>query len=144
MRGFNATVEEGVEEFGQISSIDFWFKLDYQAKVGVGDSYQSTTEPNIPISVYLIDTSDNVVKQDFTVPFNNQWLPYKLPTSGFQTYRGRKPKDTIIDTIIPPKEIQMNNQIEWRNIKQDKDKSKKEKMIMTQKENKYISLYKEN
>ena len=118
MRGFNATVEEGVEEFGQISSIDFWFKLDYQAKVGVGDSYQSTTEPNIPISVYLIDTSDNVVKQDFTVPFNNQWLPYKLPTSGFQTYRGRKPKDTIIDTIIPPKEIQMNNQIEWRNIKQ--------------------------
>ena len=121
-RGFSKTVEEGVEEFGQISSIDFWFKLDYQGKStffdGVNAGWVSTTEPNIPITVVLVDTSDNMVKQDFTVPFNNQWLPYKLPISGFQTYRARKPKQSIVDTIIPPKEIQMNNQIEWRNIKQ--------------------------
>jgi len=118
MRGFNATVEEGVEEFGQISSIDFMFMLDYQAKIASGDSWKPTTEPNIPISVIIVDTSDNMVKQDFSVPFQRQFLPYKLPISGFQTYRARKPKETAIDTIVPPKEIQMNNQIEWRNIKQ--------------------------
>ena len=117
-RGFNATIEEAVEEYGQINSIEFWFKLDYQAKIGLSDAYQRSSEPNIPVSVILVDTSDNMVKQDFTVPFNNQWLPQKLPISGFQTYRARKPKETVVDTLIPPKEIQMNNQIEWRNIKQ--------------------------
>lgn len=117
-RGFNQPVENAVEEFGQISSIDFWFKLDYQGKVEASHAWKSSTEPNMPMSVILLDTSDNMVKQDFTVPFNNQWLPYKLPISGFQTYRGRKPKQSLVDTVIPPKEIQMNNQIEWRNIKQ--------------------------
>ena len=117
-RGFNNTIETAVEEFGQISSIDFWFKLDYQGKMEASHAWKSSTEPNMSMSVILLDTSDNMVKQDFTVPFNNQWLPYKLPISGFQTYRGRKPKESLVDTVIPPKEIQMNNQIEWRNIKQ--------------------------
>ena len=117
-RGFNNGDPLNTECFGQISSIDFWLRIDHQAKVGLLDAYTPTTEPNIEMSCLMIDTSDNTVKQDFVVPFNNQWLPYKLPISGFQTYRARKPKDSIVDTFIPPKDLTINNQIEWRNIKQ--------------------------
>jgi len=117
-RGFNNGDTLNTECFGQISSIDFWLKLDYQARVASSGAYTSTTEPNIGITCLIIDQSDNVAKQDFIVPFNKQWLPYKLPISGFQTYRGRKPKDSLIDAFIPPKDLTINNQIEWRNIKQ--------------------------
>ncbi len=117
-RGFNNGDTLNTECFGQINSINFLFKLDYQGRFTGSGAYTSSTEPNIPISVILVDTSDNMVKADFTVPYNNQWLPYKIPISDFQTYRALKPKKTIVDTIIPPKEISINNQIEWRNIKQ--------------------------
>ena len=117
-RGFNNGDTLNTECFGQINSINFLFKLDYQGRFTGSGAYTSSTEPNIPISVILVDTSDNMVKADFTVPYNNHWLPYKIPISNFQTYRALKPKKTVIDTIIPPKEISINNQIEWRNIKQ--------------------------
>ena len=117
-RGFNNSDLLNTECFGQINSINFLFKLDYQGRFTGSGAYTSSTEPNIPISIILLDTSDNMVKADFTVPYNNQWLPYKIPISSFQTYRALKPKETVVDTLIPPKEISINNQIEWRNIKQ--------------------------
>jgi len=120
-RGFN-TVEaggySGSENLGPISSIDFSFKVHYQGSALQNSGYDTLAEANFVMSCILIDTSDNMVKQDFVVPHNNQWLPYKLPISGFTTYRSRKPRASIINSIIPPKEITINNQIEWRNIKQ--------------------------
>jgi len=118
-RGFNNGDTLNTECFGQISSIDFWLRMDHQASFLRPDlDYFSLTTPDIKMSCLMIDTSDNTVKQDFIVPFNNQWLPYKLPISGFQTYRARKPKDSIVDTFVPPNALTINNQIEWRNIKQ--------------------------
>jgi len=120
-RGFN-TVEtggySGSENLGPISSIDFAFKVHYQGSSLQNSGYDTLAEANFVMSCILVDSSDNMVKQDFIVPHNNQWLPYKLPVSGFTTYRGRKPRASIINSIIPPKEITINNQIEWRNIKQ--------------------------
>jgi len=120
-RGFN-TVEtggySGSENLGPISSIDFAFKVHYQGSSLQNSGYDTLAEANFVMSCILVDSSDNMVKQDFIVPHNNQWLPYKLPISGFTTYRGRKPRASIINSIIPPKEITINNQIEWRNIKQ--------------------------
>ena len=120
-RGFN-TVEaggySGSENLGPISSIDFSFKVHYQGSDLQNSGYDTLAEANFVMSCILIDSSDNMVKQDFVVPHNNQWLPYKLPISGFTTYRSRKPRTSIINSIIPPKEITINNQIEWRNIKQ--------------------------
>ena len=119
-RGFNDGDES--ENLGPISSIDFSFKVHYQGStqaIGTpGAVYDTLAEANFVMSCILVDTSDNMVKQDFIVPHNNQWLPYKLPISGFITYRSRKPRESIINSIIPPKEITINNQIEWRNIKQ--------------------------
>lgn len=120
-RGFN-TIEaggySGSENLGPISSIDFAFKVHYQGSALQSSGYDTLAEANFVMSCILVDSSDNMVKQDFIVPHNNQWLPYKLPVSGFTTYRGRKPRASIINSIIPPKEITINNQIEWRNIKQ--------------------------
>lgn len=117
-RGFNNAPQD-TECLGPISSIDFNFKLDYQgAAPAAASTYYELSEANFIMSCILIDSSDNMVKQDFIVPFNNQWMPYKLPISGFTTYRARKPRDSILNTVVPPKEITINNQIEWRNIKQ--------------------------
>jgi len=119
-RGFNAQ-DDSSEDYGQISSLDFWMNLHYQAKVPfiepTWDGTQTVQHANFVITCLLIDTEDNVVSQDFTVRFNNQWDEYKLPISGFNIYRGRKPNDSLITTIIPPKELQISNIFRWRNIK---------------------------
>lgn len=120
-RGFNRG--EGSEDFGQISSLDFFMKLDYQDKTPVvdaswlGDGTQTSEEANFIMTCLLVDTEDNVVAQDFTIPFNNQWDEYKLPIGGFNIYRARKPETTLIGTFINPKQIEISNIFRWRNIK---------------------------
>ena len=55
----------------------------------------------------LIDRNDNVVTQDFTVLFNDNWESISLPLDGFKLYRGRKPiynSGFYTQYIIPPKE----------------------------------------
>jgi hypothetical protein len=116
-RGFNNTPDE-TECFGPISSIDFVIKLNYQGADSILSPYTTLAEANFVMTCLLIDTSDNIVKQDFIVEHNNWWTSIKLPISGFQTYRGRRPRDSIQDFFIPPKAISVQNQIEWRNIKQ--------------------------
>lgn len=119
-RGFNAQ-DDSSEDFGQLSSLDFWMHLHYQSKVPVIEptwtGSQTTDEANFIMTCFLIDTEDNVVSQDFTITFNNQWDEFKLPISGFNIYRGRKPNDSLITTIIPPKQLEVSNIFRWRNIK---------------------------
>ena len=68
------------------------------------------------------DTFDNVVYADFEIPFIDRYFPIDLPISGFSIYRGRKPaffllSGNSIPDIILPKELSLQNQFEWRNIK---------------------------
>ena len=68
----------------------------------------------------FIDTSDNIVTQDFTVKFVDNWQDVVLPLSGFQIYRAHKPLAALnlsIPDIITPKEIDVQNIFEWRNLK---------------------------
>jgi hypothetical protein len=119
-RGFNNGLSS--EDFGQVSSLDFWMKLDYRSKLAAyatwdTDGSQEVEAANFIMTCFLVDTEDNVVAQDFTLSFNNQWDEYKLPIGGFKIYRGRKPADSIFTTIIPPKELEISNIFRWRNIK---------------------------
>jgi hypothetical protein len=119
-RGFN--VGDASEDFGQVSSLDFWMKFHYQSKTIVeltwdDDGTQEVEAANFIMTCLLVDTEDNVVSQDFTISFNNQWDEYKLPIGGFNIYRGRKPADSVITTVIPPKELEISNIFRWRNIK---------------------------
>ena len=112
-RGFNNGTSS--EDFGQLSSLDFWMKINYQGNL-LG-TYYSSTEPNYKMRCTLIDTSDNVVIQDFILPFNDHWESVKLPISGFTEYRGRKPASTLIIMATPPKELKILNVFEFKNIK---------------------------
>jgi hypothetical protein len=116
-RGFNAQ-DDSSEDYGQISSIDFWMNIHYQSRDPILEPNFSTVEAaNFVITCLLVDTEDNVVSQDFILKFNNRWDEYKLPISGFNIYRGRKPNDSLITTIIPPKELEISNIFRWRNMK---------------------------
>lgn len=112
-RGFNNGISS--EDFGQISSVDFWMKIHYQGKVGL--NYYTITSADYKMRCLMIDTSDNVVYQDFTLPFSNHWEQIKLPISGFTVYRGRKPANTVLEFVTPPKEIKILNSFEFKNIK---------------------------
>ena len=110
LQGFN---HEQAEDYGQISAVAMWLK--YSQKV-VGA--EANDEHNF--RAWFVDTKDNVVYQDFVIRFSNNWEDIRLPISGFKIYRGRKPIygwSAIIASIIPPKELEVINIFEWRNIK---------------------------
>lgn len=115
-RGFNKG--ESSEDLGQISSIDFMMKLLYIVDAGLFtlDPYQA----NFKMRCYVIDIDDNVASQDFVIYFNDEWQAVSLPISGFQTYRGRKPRNLkfLVDNIIFPKGLDAQEIFEWRHVKQ--------------------------
>ena len=116
-RGFNHGDDS--EEFGPLSSLDFMMRMDFIGQeLGSGDRYL-LTKANFKMSCYLIDKNDNVVKQDFVIPFNGEAAAISLPVSGFEIYRAQRPiyEDTFFSSIIvPPKEIPTTSQFEWRHI----------------------------
>jgi len=110
LQGFN---HEQAEDYGQISAVAMWLK--YSQKTG---GAELNDEHNF--RAWFVDTKDNVVYQDFVIRFSENWEDIRLPISGFKIYRGRKPiygYSAVIATIIPPKELEVINIFEWRNIK---------------------------
>ena len=116
LKGFNNG--DASEDLGQISSIDFMIKNKFTGRlIAGGDEY--LTKANFKMAMYLIDKNDNVVKQDFVVPHNDNWWAVTLPISGFEQYRGRLPvyEDTFFATaIVPPKEIPSVSGFRWDTI----------------------------
>ncbi len=110
-RGFNQGSSS--EDLGQISAVAFWAK--FSLTIGgneLNDEHR--------FRAFMIDSSDNVVYQDFVIEFSNTWQDVILPISGFQIYRGRKPVygfDAVIANFVPPKELEIVNIFEWRNVK---------------------------
>jgi hypothetical protein len=108
--GFNNTE---VEDYGQINAVAMWLKYS-QTVLG------SEANDEHRFRAWFIDTKDNVVYQDFVIRFSNNWEDIRLPISGFRIYKGRKPIygfTAAIASVIPPKELEVINIFEWRNIK---------------------------
>jgi len=113
LEGFNRGSPS--EDYGQINAVAFWLKFSVVESAG-------STELNDEhrFRAWFIDTKDNVVYQDFVVRFSNNWQDIRLPIGGFRIYRGRKPVygfSAAIATFFPPKELEVINIFEWRNIK---------------------------
>ena len=111
LQGFNHG--SASEDYGQITAVAMWLK--YSQIVGVTEANDEHR-----FRAWFIDTKDNVVYQDFVIRFSNNWEDIRLPISGFRTYRGRKPIygfTAAIAAVIPPKELEVINIFEWRNIK---------------------------
>ena len=117
-KGFNRGAAS--EDLGPISSIDFNMKIQYIANfIASGANAQLLAKESFKMKCVLIDRNDNVVTQDFTVLFNDNWESISLPLDGFNIYRGRKPifKNGFFTAfIIPPKEKPLFTQFEWRHI----------------------------
>lgn len=111
-QGFN-TINESCQDLGQISALAFWLKFSITSGgVELNDEHR--------FRAWLIDTKDNVVYQDFVVRFSNHWEDIRLPVGSFRIYKGRKPLygfEVVKASFVPPKELEIINIFEWRNIK---------------------------
>jgi len=108
-RGFNQG--SSTEDLGQISAIAFFTKL---VKVSGLD-----IDANHRMRCFMIDTADNVVYSDYEIAFSDHWQDVRLPIASFKVYRGRRPADGLerAFTLIPPKDLEIINIFEWRNVK---------------------------
>ena len=61
---------------------------------------------------------DNVVVQDFTIAFDDNWEEIVLPISGFKIYRARASKrwGNIASNLIVP-ELEVTEIFEWKNLR---------------------------
>jgi len=113
LRGFNQG--DSSEDLGQINSVAFWMNFSIDEAVNnneLNDEHR--------FRCFMIDTSDNIVYSDFVIEFSNTWQDVRLPIASFRIYRGRKPVygfDAAIATLFPPKELEVINIFEFRNVK---------------------------
>lgn len=119
-RGFNKGLSS--EDFGQISGVSFMTKLWFLRKRAIDQQWEDVDGDdgsNFKMRCVLIDTDDNVVTQDFVIPFNNTWTSITLPVSGFQIYRGREPRynSSLVHDLFPPKGLDVQDIFIWRNVK---------------------------
>jgi len=111
LQGFNHG--QSSEDYGQISAVAMW--LNFSQVTGGNE-----LDDEHRFRAWFVDTKDNVVYQDFVITHSNNWEDIRLPISGFRNYRGRKPiygYSAVIANVIPPKELEIINIFEWRNIK---------------------------
>jgi len=111
LQGFNHG--QASEDYGQISAVAMW--LNYSQQISGNE-----LDDEHRFRAWFVDTKDNVVYQDFVITHSNNWEDIRLPISGFRNYRGRKPiygYSAVIASVIPPKELEVINIFEWRNIK---------------------------
>ncbi len=108
-RGFNQ--DSNSEDLGAINGIAFWIKFEITSGLDI--------DANDQFRVFMIDSSDNIVYADFNVGFRQTWEDIRIPISSFRIYRGRTPAYGLDNafTLVPPKDLGVVNQFEWRNVK---------------------------
>ncbi len=116
LRGWNKGISS--EDYGQLSSIDFFMKIKYEGTTIIPHFLLPTA--NHKMRCWMFDKSDHVVSQDFVLTHNDNWQSVSLPLSGFEIYRGRRPKydNKIVNTLVPPKDLSAPDQFEFRHIVQ--------------------------
>jgi len=108
--GFN---NSEAEDLGNMTGVQFWTKFQWTDLAGA-----LNLEGDFKMRCTLYDTSDNVVIQDFVIPFNNLWAQINLPFSGFSPYRARIPWSLgDIASNIFVKDLEILNVFQWKNIK---------------------------
>jgi len=115
-RGFN---KSDSEHLGQVTGLAFFCRIKYTLGNSTNRNAKELLVANIPVRVTCYDTSDNVVTQDQTIAFRNNWEDLYFALSGFKIYRGAVPvaKSDSVPTLMRPKEQEAANVFEWRNLK---------------------------
>ena len=115
-RGFNHGDQS--EAYGQLGSLFMYLRMKRTAISG------NTLDGDANFRCICTDTSDNQVSYDFVQRFSDGdvWQPQDMKLSGFNAWRGHKPRyfelngNSIAD-LITPKELDVQNIFEWRNLK---------------------------
>ena len=110
--GFN---NSEAEDLGPFDALTLVTKFEWSRnKDASGGLVQAA---NFACRCFMCDTSDNVVVQDFTIPFNAVWQPIQLPINQFKIYRGRKPItfENIVSNIFL-QQLEILQVFEYHNI----------------------------
>lgn len=117
-RGFN---NANAEDYGQVVDLSFMMKITETLGTTTNPQARQRLQANFPVRVTCYDRNDNVVVQNQNIPFRDTWADVHFPLSGFKVYRGAKPitnvESLLGGTIIRPKEQELANVFEWRNLK---------------------------
>jgi len=105
------------DDAGLISHLAFFQKFKLQLRIFPAGGLETPVRGNFKFKCICGDTSDNVVSLDYTIPIRNTWTFQMLELDAFETYRGRRPRDTTIAWLLPPKELEILNVFEWKNLK---------------------------
>jgi len=111
--GFN---NDEAEERGPETAIEF--QALFTAINGVDGNGGLSPEGEFEFRCACYDTEDNVLIQDFIIPFNNLWTQISLPLANFQIYRARTGvalRNLITNTVLNALEI--TNVFRWENLK---------------------------
>jgi len=110
--GFNNV---DAEDLGPLDALAFHTKFLWTR--GKDGSKGTVFQGNIACRCWMVDTSDNVVIQDFNIPFNGLWQQMSLPISEFKIYRGRKPIgfENIISNVFL-QQLEILQVFEYHNI----------------------------
>jgi hypothetical protein len=107
--GFN---NSEAHELGTIDGIQFWAKFRWVDINGL------TLQGDFKMRCAIYDTDDNVIIQDFTIPFNDQWAQVNLPLSGFKVYRARLPWSFgNVGVNLFTDDLEILNVFQYKNIK---------------------------
>jgi len=108
--GFNST---NSKDHGALDGIQFWMKFKWTDLAPA-----LAKQGDFKMRCFMYDTSDNVVIQDFVIPFNDLWAQINLPFSQFTNYRARVPKtnQNFLTTLFT-NDLEILNVFQWRNIK---------------------------
>jgi len=111
--GFNNT---DAESLGPLDAIEITSKFLWTyGKDGLGAAVRAG---NFECRCVMYDSSDNVVTQDFVIPFNGEFTQtISLAFADFKIYRGRKPWSVIdLASNIFLQKLEILNRFEFKNI----------------------------
>ena len=112
--GFNQTDSK---ELGTCDALKFAIKLKWFYMTGSTETPRGWSA-DYKMRCTCYDTSDNVVVQDFTIAFDDNWEEIVLPLSAFKIYRARVTKrwvNTPSNLIVP--ELEVTEVFEWKNLR---------------------------
>jgi len=111
--GFN---NDEAEEKGPNTALEF--QALFAALAGVDGNGGQSAEGEFEFRCACYDTEDNVMIQDFIIPFNNLWTQVSLPLSNFQIYRARTGLALKnVGTNIQLNALEITNVFRWENLK---------------------------
>ena len=116
LTGFNATDSD---ELGICDALSFFIKFKYFFMHAIsGNEILVPFTGKFRFRATCYDSSDNVVTQDFTVAFNEEWEYISLPLSSFKIYRSRVTRrwGNVASNLIVP-ELEVTEVFEWKNLK---------------------------